>query len=97
MERLYGEVNVGTPGELVYEPVKVAVTDEGNIFLEVDPDVYRKTKSLMEEAIDRIDALHVASQVDWGKVIKIVHDQAGNAEDIAFLPPSPEASAPSPE
>ena len=97
MERLYSEVDVGTPGELVYEPVKVAVTDEGNIFLEVDPDVYRKTKSLMEEAIDRIDALNVASQVDWGKVIKIVHDQSGNAEDITFFLPSPGASAPSPE
>lgn len=42
MERLYGEMEVGTPGELVYEPVKVAVTEEGRVFLEADPDVYGK-------------------------------------------------------
>ncbi len=85
IEQFYNEVETGTQGELVYEPVKVAVTDEGKIFLEVDPDVYGKVKNLMDEAIDRIDTLNVAAEVDWVKVRKIIHERSGNAEDITLF------------
>jgi L,D-transpeptidase ErfK/SrfK len=82
IERFYNEVEVGTHGELVYAPVKVAVTDEGKVFLEVDPDAYRKVKHMMDEVIKRFDESGVADRVDWDKVERIMHDQSGNAEDI---------------
>ncbi len=86
IERFYSEVEVGTQGESVYEPVKVAVTDEGRVFLEVDPDIYGKVKSLKDEAINRINELNAAAEVKWDKVRKIVREQSGNAEDITLFP-----------
>jgi L,D-transpeptidase ErfK/SrfK len=80
--RFYNEVGVGTQGELVYEPVKVAVTDEEKVFLEVDPDVYRKVRNVTDEVIKPFDELGVADRVDWDKVERIIRDQSGNAEDI---------------
>jgi len=88
IERFYNEVEVGTHGELVYAPVKVAVTDEGKVFLEVDPDAYRKVKHMMDEVIKRFDESGVADRVDWDKVERIMHDQSGNAEDITEFPGS---------
>ncbi len=84
--KLYDEVEAGTTGELVYDPVKVAVTAEGRIFLEVDPDVYRKVKKLRDEVMNRIDDMHVAAEVDWVKVRKIVYEQSGSAEDVTLFP-----------
>jgi L,D-transpeptidase ErfK/SrfK len=37
----FEEVCVGTPFEIIYEPVKIGVQD-GNIFIEVHPDIYRR-------------------------------------------------------
>jgi L,D-transpeptidase ErfK/SrfK len=86
IEQFYNEVEAGTQGELVYEPVKVAVTEEGKVFLEVDPDVYGKVKNLKDEAIDRINGSSAAAGADWVKVRKIIHERSGNAEDITLFP-----------
>lgn len=85
IERFYKEVEVGTPGELVYEPVKVAVTDEAKVFLQVDPDVYGKVKKPLDEGIERINDLQVAAGVDWAKVRRVVHEQSGIAEDVTLF------------
>lgn len=86
IEEFYNEIEVGTQGEIVYDPVKVAVTAEGRVLLEVDPDIYGKVKSLKDEAINRINGLNAAAEVKWDKVRKIVHEQSGNAEDITLFP-----------
>lgn len=86
IEQFYNDVAVGTPGELVYDPVKVIVTGEGKVFLEVDPDVYGKVRKLMDEAINRIDDLNVAAEVRWDSVRRIVHERSGIAEDITLFP-----------
>ena len=39
IEWFYDEVEVGTLGELVYDPIKVAVTNAGNMFVQVDRHV----------------------------------------------------------
>jgi L,D-transpeptidase ErfK/SrfK len=85
IERFYKEVEVGTSGELVYEPVKVAVTDDGKVFLQVDPDVYGKAKKPLDEVIDRINDLRIAALVDWAKIRSIVHEQSGIAEDVTLF------------
>ena len=85
IERFYDDVEAGTHGELLYEPVKVAVTAEGKVFLEVDPDIYGKAGNLMNDVIRRFDDLGVADQVDWDKVERTIHDKAGNAEDVTAL------------
>ncbi len=82
MKPFYDKVGVGTHGQLLYDPVKVAVTDEGKVFLEVDPDIYGKVQNVMDEVIDRIDDLHATAEVDWPEVRKVVHEQAGIADNV---------------
>ncbi len=90
IEGFYSEVEIGTSGELVYEPVKVVITDDGKVFLEADPDVYGKIRKPLDEVIDRINDLHVAAEVDWAKIKRIVQEQSGIAEDVTlFSVPSP--------
>ena len=72
-------------GELVYEPVKVAVTDDRKVFLEVNRDVYGKAGKSLDEAIRRINALQASAAVDWAKITRMVHEQSGVAEDVTLL------------
>jgi hypothetical protein len=62
------------------------VTAEGRVLLEVDPDVYGNVPNLLGEVTDRLNALHVASEVCWDDVKRVVHEQSGIAEDISLLP-----------
>jgi L,D-transpeptidase ErfK/SrfK len=86
MEQFYQEVEIGTSGELVYEPIKVAISDDGKVFLESDPDVYGKIRKPLDEVIDRINSLHVAAEVDWIKIRNIVQEHSGIAEDVTLFP-----------
>jgi len=86
IKMLYDEVDVGTQGESVYEPVKAAVTDEGRILLEVDPDIYGNIPDMMSEVSGRLNALKVATQVCWDDVKRVVQESSGIAEDITLLP-----------
>ena len=84
IERFYDEVEIGTPGELVYEPVKVAIANDGKVFLEVDPDIYRKVKKPLDEVVGRINDLQVAAEVDWAKIRRVVQEHAGIAENVTL-------------
>jgi L,D-transpeptidase ErfK/SrfK len=85
IDRFYDEVEIGTAGELVYEPAKVAVTNDGKVFLQVDPDVYKKIRKQLDEVIDRMNDLHVAAEVDWAKIRRLVQEQAGIAEEVTLF------------
>lgn len=85
IEELYKDIDVGTPGELVYDPVKVALADDGKVFLEVNPDVYGKVKDTLGEIMRRMDELQVADKVDWTRITTIADEQSGIAEDVALF------------
>jgi lipoprotein-anchoring transpeptidase ErfK/SrfK len=82
MESLFPEVRVNTPGEIVYQPVKVAVTREGKVYLEVHRDVYNRVKDLRLEAERLVAARGGAELVDWDKVDLALRRQAGVAIDV---------------
>jgi lipoprotein-anchoring transpeptidase ErfK/SrfK len=85
MEEFFKEVKVNTPGEIIYKPVKLAVTDEGRVFLEVHRDVYGKSSSgLATEARHLIEKQNLSKRVDWQKVESIVRHTSGIAEDISL-------------
>lgn len=85
MEEFFKEVKVNTPGEIIYKPVKLAVTDEGRVFLEVHRDVYGKSSSgLATEARRLIEKQNLSERVDWQKVKSIVRHTSGIAEDISL-------------
>lgn len=84
MEEFFKEVKVNTPGEIIYKPVKLAVTEEGRVFLEVHQDVYGKSSGLATEARHLIEKQKLSEQVDWKKVESIVRLKSGVAEDITL-------------
>lgn len=86
IERFYDEIEIGTSGELVYEPVKAAITGEGKVFLQVDPDVYGKSGKLLDVAIDRMNDLQVSARVDWARIRRIAQEQSGIAEEVTLFP-----------
>ena len=82
MEELFKLVKPNTPGEIIYKPVKLAVTDDGKILLEAHPDIYNKTKGLAAEAQALIRAQKLEEKVDWEKVKRVISRKAGIAEEI---------------
>ena len=84
MEALYKEVKVNTLGEIIYKPVKLAVTKEGRIFLEVHRDVYGMSGGLVTEAKRLIKKQNLSERVDWNKVESLVRHTSGIPEDITL-------------
>lgn len=84
MESFFKMVKINTSGELIYTPVKIAVTGNKRILLEVHKDIYGYTKNLQANAKQLIDSKGLTGLVDWEKVGKVVHEQAGIPEDITL-------------
>ena len=84
MEQLYPMVDIKTKGEIIYEPVKLAVNDEGRVYLEVRTDVYKKHKSIKEYVSKAIETRGISDKVDWQKIDKLIQDETGVAEDITL-------------
>jgi L,D-transpeptidase ErfK/SrfK len=85
IEQLYPMVDIKTKGEIIYEPVKIAVNDEGRVYLEVRTDVYKKHKSIKDYVSRVIETRGISDKVDWQKIDKLIHDETGVAEDITLL------------
>jgi L,D-transpeptidase ErfK/SrfK len=84
MEEFFKDVKVNTPGEIIYKPVKLAITQEGRVFLEVHRDVYGKSNGLATEARRLIEKQNLSERVDWQKVESMVLHTSGIAEEISL-------------
>ncbi len=82
LEALFPEVDLKTEGEIIYVPVKVAVTPEGRVLLEVNSDVYDRVKDMGAEVKRVIEERGLSGRVDWGKVELVLKEKSGNAEDV---------------
>ncbi len=86
MEELFKLVSTHSPGEIIYKPVKLAVTDDGRILLEAHGDIYNKTEGLTAEAQMLIRRQKLEDKVDWKKVRQVISNRNGVAEDITKTP-----------
>ena len=84
MEELFKVVKVNTPGEIIYRPVKVAVTEQGRILLEVHGDIYAKTKGVDSETKALLDSMKLSERVDWIKAKRAISRKSGVAEDVTL-------------
>lgn len=84
MEKFFGKVEKNTPGEIIYMPVKVAVTEDKRVFMEVHPDIYGKVKDLKEEAARLIEKAGISDKVNWEKIDALIKEKSGIAEDITL-------------
>jgi L,D-transpeptidase ErfK/SrfK len=83
IEDFFKEVGIDTAGEIIYYPIKIAVS-EGRIFLEVHRDIYGKFKDMKSEAVNLIEKHGVSNKVDWAKVNKVVSEKSGIPEDVTY-------------
>lgn len=84
MEELFPRIKVNTRGEIIYKPVKLAVTENGRVFLEVYHDIYNKSASLVAEARQMVEKQKLSELVDWKKFKSVVKQKSGVAEDISL-------------
>lgn len=84
MEKLFSEVDAATPGEIIYMPVKFAVSEKGRYYLEVHRDIYRKGVDLGGEARRLIERAGAAYRVDWKKVEAGIREKTGIPEDVTL-------------
>jgi L,D-transpeptidase ErfK/SrfK len=83
IERLFPMVSVGTPGEFVYQPVKVGVR-EGHVFVEVHKDIYNMTPGPYRETLRLIDKFGLRSLTDFDRVKRAVLEQSGVPMDVTL-------------
>src|SRR5262245_46034655 len=82
IEDLYGRVDIGTGGRIIYDPVLIAV--RGNeIYLEVHRDVYRRMPtSAAQRARELAARLALADRIDWRIANIEIERQAGIARRV---------------
>jgi L,D-transpeptidase ErfK/SrfK len=87
MQEIYKDIQVNTNGEIIYQPVKLAVSDDGRIFIEVHGDVYDRLGNLEEVAKGLIIKYNAQQKVDWEKVRATVRNKSGFPEDVTVREP----------
>lgn len=73
---LFREVHVGSPGEFLYQPVKVGTRD-GEVFIEVHPDIYALRGDLASEAQSILSRRGLLERIDPDRLRRAVKDQTG--------------------
>ncbi|OIQ85351.1 putative L,D-transpeptidase YnhG precursor [mine drainage metagenome] len=82
VESLFAHVQLGTPGKIIYARLLLAALPDGNIELEVNPDIYRKQPKPWDTLV-RLAAEHgLTDRIDWQKARQVVEQQEGLARRI---------------
>jgi L,D-transpeptidase ErfK/SrfK len=84
MENFFKDVEINETGEIIYTPLKIAISDTGRIFFEVHRDVYRKVKDMDAEAKKLIESKGLSEKVNWQKVNVMLKEKSGVAKDITL-------------
>lgn len=87
MQEIYKDIRVNTSGEIIYQPVKLAVSSDGRVFIEVHGDVYDRVGNLEEVAKGLIIKHNAQQKVDWDKVRLSVRKKSGFPEDVTAAGP----------
>lgn len=80
--RLYAKVAVGTPVEIIYQPVMLGRFADGSVFLEVHRDVYGRGADLLGTARDMALAEQIEDSIDWTAAAAAVREHAGAMRDV---------------
>jgi len=84
--KLFDQVRIGTPGRLIYQPVLLAVIEDGRILLEVHRDIYKRGIDPIQTVRGLAEANGLSPAIDWPKVDAVIAAQDGLAEEVGRLP-----------
>lgn len=83
IEALFDMVEVGTTGQILYEPILLAEAD-GRIYLEVHWDTYEKGGVSMSALKQKVSNLGIAERIDWSRAADVLTKAEGVARDITL-------------
>jgi L,D-transpeptidase ErfK/SrfK len=83
IEDLYGRIKPGVPIAIVYEPLKMAITSDRKIFLEVHANTYQKPFSYWNHIQKLAQDNGLSSRINWSKVTRVLNERTGQAEEIS--------------
>jgi len=78
---LFDRVPIGAAGEIVYQPVLLAVID-GRVYVESHADVYRRTLNPLQRLREGAEQAHLTEVIDWSRAAVVVREAAGAARDV---------------
>jgi hypothetical protein len=76
VKELFGEVTMGEAGEILYEPIKIAVNGD-DVLVEIHPDIYSLVPDIPRVAEERLKALGGCERVDAGFLRRAVTEARG--------------------
>lgn len=97
ISQLYPQIPVGTPVKIIYRPIKLAVTPEGRVYLEVHPNIYQWEFNPKEYVEDMAEYYQICDRIDWEKVPAILKAKEGIAQEITKGAPVPLPATPKEE
>lgn len=80
--RLYEKVRAGEPVRIVYQPVLLAHLPDGSIWLEADPDVYRRGGTTLGELEALAQRHGLRDAVDWERAARVLEAREGLARRV---------------
>ncbi|MFU8858477.1 MAG: L,D-transpeptidase family protein [Deferrisomatales bacterium] len=94
IEDLYRRVRRGTRVEIVYLPVKLAVTPTGEVWAEAHPDVYRRGFPGEAEVWAALEREGVSRRVDAQALRRVLGERLGLAQQVGTAGPRESARDP---
>ena len=83
---LFPQVEVGTPVKIIYQPLKLAVTPGGRIYLEAHPNIYSKKLDPQGWLDNMVKSHQLQERIDWEKAAQVLKAKEGIARDITREP-----------
>lgn len=81
IEELFSLVDVGTPVEIIYEPVKIGFKDS-RIFVEVHPDLYNEITDLLIYTARKLFLSRIWDKIDHDLLVQALEEHKGIPLDI---------------
>jgi len=79
---LYPTVPVGTPVNIIYEPIKIGFK-EGRIFIEVHEDIYHRIPDPLQFALNKLEQKRIKNLVELEKLKEALDQRSGFPTEIA--------------
>jgi len=94
--QLYPQVRVGAAVRIIYQPVKMALTRQGRIYLEAHPNIYDEKLDYLDYVKKLADSYQLDSRINWQKVQQVLKIKEGLAKDVTKDPAPTKSAAKSP-
>ncbi|MDX1252680.1 MAG: L,D-transpeptidase family protein [Gammaproteobacteria bacterium] len=80
--RLFPQLSIGQPVNIIYAPVLLTRIEDGRIFLEAHRDVYKKGGDPLKTVQDAAQSQGLAGMMDWEKVEEVIRKKEGLAREV---------------